>query len=118
MVFVACPGRAAAIKISQPQLTNPVLLSVAVAADSVVGLDPKALIHGFNGTPDIAASEEATIVMDSAPPDVGTPGTPAVVAAPTRSMYQTAQLAMKLVLDVSFATRRVGAVAVVSGCQW
>jgi hypothetical protein len=50
---------------------------------------------------------------------IGTPGSPAVVAAPVQSMYQTAQIAIRMTANVSWAMRRAGMVQfIASGINW
>jgi hypothetical protein len=120
VVFVMSPGRRAAAvtrMLSQPA-TGTVLASLAVPPDQVIAVDPRSLVHSFGPIPDITASDDATIQFDTAPVDIGVPGAPNVVAAPAKSLFQTAQIALRLLLDIAFAVRRSGAVAFANGCTW
>jgi hypothetical protein len=120
VVFVMAPGRAAvaAVRMLAQPASGRILPSLAVPADRVIALDPVALVHSFGPLPDITASGDTTIQFDTAPVDIGVPGAPATVAAPTKSLFQTAQIALRMLLDVAFATRRSGAVAFTDGCTW
>jgi hypothetical protein len=80
-------------------------------AGRVIAIDASALVHGFDETPDILTSNEATVHMDSAPADLGIAGSPNLVAAPTVSLFQTGQTGLRLVLDMAFAKRVGSAVA-------
>jgi hypothetical protein len=55
---------------------------------------------------------------DTAPQHLGTPGTPAVAAAPAVSMFQTDSMALRLILPMNWAVRRAGTVAWVAGVTW
>jgi hypothetical protein len=71
------------------------------------------------GTPEFLVSEEATLhIEDTAPTHISTPGSPAVVAAPVESMYQTNQLALRLILPTTWAMRRTGMVQYIAGVTW
>jgi hypothetical protein len=120
VVFVMAPGRAAAaqVRMLATVASGRILPSLALPTDRVIAIDPVALVHCYGPAPDISASDDATIQFDTAPTDIGVPGTPNVVAAPTVSLFQTAHIALRLLLDIAFATRRSGAVAFTDGCTW
>jgi hypothetical protein len=118
LIYVAAPGRAAAMNITAKWRGVTVLPSLAVPANRVIAVDAASLVHGFGGDADFTAGDEATVVMNDVPADISTPGSPNVVAAPVQSMFQTAQHALRLLVDVAFAPRRTGAVAFVDGVAW
>jgi hypothetical protein len=112
IVFVAGPGRAAAISIRSPTLRVPVLASAAVPATQIIAVDASALVHAFGDSPEITASEEALLHMtDTASGSI-------MAGDPVRSLYQTAGIALRLIVDVGFVARRSGAVATVTGIYW
>jgi hypothetical protein len=117
LIFVCAPGRAAAINLNET-IEATVLPSIAVPAARVIALDASALVHGFSGVPDFLASSEATVVMSDTPTDIGVVGSPTVVAAPTQSLFQTAQVAMRMLVDCAFAKRRPGCVAYLDATDW
>jgi hypothetical protein len=55
---------------------------------------------------------------DTTPLDIGTAGSPATVAAPVKSMWQTDSLALRLILPTNWTIRRAGVVAWVAGVTW
>lgn len=118
VAFVAAPRLAALIRIRRPDLTVPVLASLAIPAGRLVAVDPAALVHGIGRDVEIAAAEEGLIHMETAPGPISEPGSPATVAAPVRSLYQTNTLALRLLMDVAFAKQRSGAVAYIDGNLW
>jgi hypothetical protein len=55
---------------------------------------------------------------DTTPLNIGTAGSPATVAAPTQSMFQTAQIAVRMLANVTWAMRRAGMVQYMTGVNW
>jgi hypothetical protein len=120
VVFVMSPGRAAAAAVRMPaEATATVLPSLAVPADRVIAIDPLALVHGFGSEVELMASEEPLLHMSDTPLNIasGAQGS-GVLATPAQSMFQTAMIATRLIVDVSFAARRSGAIAFMNGCTW
>jgi hypothetical protein len=117
LVYIAAPGRAAAVSV-RADVSVTMLPSLAIAANAVVAVDVAALVHAFDGAPDILPSSDATLHLSDTPTDIGTVGTPNVVAAPVSSMFQVAAYALRLLIDCAFAKRRPGCVQIVSGCTW
>jgi HK97 family phage prohead protease len=77
------------------------------------------------GAPEFQVSDTATLHMESATPApiVGGAGSPAAaaigdVAAPVRSLFQTATLGIRMILDIAWAMRRTGMVVYVNGLTW
>jgi hypothetical protein len=119
VVLVA--GTAAATKLkllAGPLFDHEVIETTALAGTTVVAIAPAGVASGFDGTPRIESSTETTIHFDSAPAQIGTAGTPNVVAAPTRSLYQTDTTALKVRIKCSWATVHPGAVQVVNSVTW
>lgn len=117
LVFVAAPGRAAAVRLAMPQLAYPMLPSIAVPADRVIAVDAGSLAFAL-GDLDMSASKETVLHMDDEPEPIVASGTP---ASPTRSMFQTDCIALRALLDLGFVQRRSNAVAfidIASGNEW
>jgi hypothetical protein len=116
VAFVMGPGRAAALAVKDPELfrSATVLPSLAVAEDTVIAVDPQAVVHGVGSAPTVDAGEEAVLHMDSAPDvEIFNPA-----AVPTRSLFQTNAMGLRLLVDAAYAKRRAGAVAYMSGIEW
>jgi hypothetical protein len=118
LYYVASPGRAAAMVVASYNPNVQVLPSQAVADTRVIAVDAASLVHGFGPDPAIDGSTDTTLVMADVPVDIGTPGSPAVVGAPTKSLFQTAQLASRMILDIAFAKRKANAVAYIDNPTW
>ena len=84
----------------------------------MIALDPTGFVSGFGGVPEISTSEQTVVHMSDDPADIGTAGAPPVVAAPTRSMFQTRCIATRIIADVAFTMRGDGLVQVVEDVTW
>lgn len=110
VAFVTGPGRAAAVSVRN-DINATILPSLAVADDTIIAVDPLAILHAYGPEPDIMASAEAALHMSDVPlPIVST--TP---ADPITSLYQADRVALRMLLDVGFVKRRATAVAYTSG---
>lgn len=118
-VIIMSPARAARFKIKAPLLAAafPVLASTALADTRIVAVDPSALIHGFTGAPDIEASAESVLHMSDVPLEIVADSGP-TTADPVRSMYQTAAIALRCILEIGFGKRRSNAVAYLDDPTW
>jgi hypothetical protein len=119
MVIVTNPREAVKLRLlAGPNFSYPVLGTSAVAAGTVVGIAPAGVASGFDGAPQLEASTESTVHFDSSPAQIGTAGSPATVAAPTRSAWQTDVQLLKCRTKCSWAVVHPGAVAVVNSATW
>jgi hypothetical protein len=98
LVLVASWKQATKLRLlSGPNFDNVIIGTSALADRTVVGVAPGGVGFGYNGTPEVATSREATIHYESATPlAIGTAGTPPTVAAPTRSAWQTDTLVVRV----------------------
>jgi HK97 family phage major capsid protein/HK97 family phage prohead protease len=100
-------------------LGYPVLTSATVTAGLVLLIDAADFFSATGDEPRFDVSDQATLHMeDTSPQQISTVGTPNVVAAPVRSMFQTDSIALRMLLDINWSMRRTGMVAFVSGATW
>lgn len=120
VIFVAAPGQAASLKIwAGPQFDYPVLASAALAAGTIVALEAGSFASAFSAVPNFESSTEALLHFeDTTPLPIGTPGGPPTVAAPTRSLWQTDCIALRMILDCSWGIRASGHVQVINSVTW
>jgi hypothetical protein len=96
-----------------------VISSVNIPAGRLVMLDAADFATAAGDQPEFEASEQAVIhAEDTSPAQIGTAGSPATVAAPVISMFQTASIALRMLLDVTWAMRRAGMVQWIDGADW
>jgi len=115
-VLIANSTQAASIGILAHS-SLPVIAAPYLAADQVVAVDAAAFASAL-GAPDFNVSENPTVHMDTVPLPIGTHGSPAVVAAPTQSLWQTAAIGLRALIDCDWTLRRAGAAAVVTSVTW
>lgn len=122
LAYVANPKQANAIKLVKGAMwTNdvPVWPTIGVAPETVIAIDTMAFVSGFESEPELTSSREALFHEESVTPlAIGSSGAPATVAAPTRSLFQTDCVALKLTLRCAWAWRVPGAVAWMSAVNW
>jgi hypothetical protein len=119
MVIVANARQATKLRLlAGPSFSYPILGTSAVAAGTVIGIAPAGVASGFDGAPRIESSTDTTLHFDSAPAAIGTAGSPNVIAAPTRSMYQTDTMALKVRIKCAWSAVHPGAIAQITGATW
>lgn len=97
----------------------PVLRSASVTAGMVILVDAADFFSATGDDPRFDVSDQAVLHMeDTAPAAIGTTGTPNVVAAPVRSLWQTDTIGIRMLLDINWALRRPGVVAWVNTVTW
>ena len=136
MVFIMNPAQALSIAFTQPPVPGglfpfaaeinagrlngrPVIQSGTVPVGVVICMDAADYVSVSGDAPRFEISDQATLHMeDTAPLQLAATGTPAVVAAPQQSMFQTDSLALRLILPLNWTVRRAGVVAWVAGVTW
>jgi hypothetical protein len=101
-----------------PHFNDRILTSAYIPAGMVVGVIPEGLAVGYAGIAEIETSTAATVVMDdTAPPALGTPGSPPVVGAPSLSSFQSGLILIKVRGRCAWCVQS-GSVAVITGASW
>jgi HK97 family phage prohead protease/HK97 family phage major capsid protein len=94
------------------------IVSTTVPVGNVYMIDAADFVS-VNGGLEFDVSEEATLhIEDTAPLNISAPGAPATVAAPVESMFQTAQIALRMLVNINWAMRRSGMVQWITGVNW
>jgi HK97 family phage prohead protease/HK97 family phage major capsid protein len=95
------------------------IVSATCAAGRVIAVDCADFAVAQGDTPRFAISTDATLhEEDTTPLAIGTAGAPATVAAPTRSLFQTDAVAIRMSLYVSWVMRRAGMVQTIASVSW
>jgi len=101
-------------------LGYPVVTSSTVPATMVILINADDLMSVSGDTPRFDVSDQATLHFEDTTPlqlTTGAQGS-AVAATPTRSMFQTDSLALRMILPMNWAMRRAGSVAWLTGVTW
>jgi hypothetical protein len=97
----------------------PIIDSGTVPLGTVIAIDAADYVSVTGDGPRFEISDQATLHMeDTSPTDISTAGSPAAVAYPAKSMFQTDSLALRLILPINWTIRRAGTVAWVAGVTW
>jgi HK97 family phage prohead protease len=97
----------------------PVIESNTMPLGTVMVLNADDFMSVTGDDPRFDVSDQATLhYEDTAPQQISAVGTPNVVAAPVRNLFQTDSLALRMVLPMNWAMRRTGVIAWVAGVTW
>jgi hypothetical protein len=117
IMFITSPERAVAISLrARRELPFAVLGSHAVAADDLIAIAVHGLASAVDPVPEIDASRMATVHMNDTPAAIVDAG--GTVAAPTRSLWQSDTVGLKLRFGASWALRDPRALAWLSTTRW
>lgn len=97
-----------------------VVVSSTVPAGMVILINADDLLVVQGDTPRFDVSDQATLHFEDTTPlqlTTGAQGS-AVAATPTRSLFQTDSLALRMILPMNWALRRTGSVAWTSAVTW
>jgi HK97 family phage major capsid protein/HK97 family phage prohead protease len=96
-----------------------IVVSTTITAGTVIAVDADWFATVTGDTPRFAVSNEATLhEEDTTPLAIGTPGAPATIAAPVRSLFQTDSMAIRLSIYVTWGMLRTGMVQTVNSVGW
>jgi hypothetical protein len=101
--IASASGRYGSLKAEGTDATIIPLASAAVGND-IIAISPKALVAAISGDPNVETANAATLVMDTAPVAPNT-------TLPTKAMFQTDSIALKVRWPVSWSLRNPAAVA-------
>jgi hypothetical protein len=121
IAFVASPEDAVRIALRSPvgAFPYPVLASAGLPSGTVMAIAVNSLVGAVDSVPRFTVSREAVYHSENTTPlAIATAGTPNVVAAPVRSLFQTDCIAIKLVMDLAWGLRAAGSVAWVENVTW
>jgi hypothetical protein len=111
IAFVAGPAQALAIALRAPAGFDVPVFASSALAGVVLAVALPALVVAVEPAPRFENSWESVVHMDDAPVQIGVAGSPPVVASPSRSIFQSDSLSLKLGLTVAWGLRASGAVA-------
>lgn len=119
VVYIAAVRQANAARLRLSSRTGvTVWASPALAEGTVIAVEPASFVSAFGSIPKISASEQATVHMDDAPSPLSATGTPNVVSAPIRSLFNTDCIGVRAILDCSWGMRATGRVQFIADATW
>jgi HK97 family phage major capsid protein len=114
VVVVAAPRTAATLRFLHPTINIPIWSTRQLPAGVAIALDPLAFASSIGGI-EFDVSENATVHMaDPAAAIVAANGT---VGDPTRSLWQTDAIGLRVIVDVAFA-QRASLLTILENVSW
>jgi hypothetical protein len=102
VVYVASLARAVAMSpmaYSEPPFA--IYGSPALAANDLIAIATKGLASAVDTAPELDTTKVSTVHMeDATPAPIASPGSPPAIAAPARSLWQSASVGIKLRFNV------------------
>jgi hypothetical protein len=92
--------------------------SSVLADKTIIAVASNCLVSALDPAPTFEVSNAATLVMRDDPTALGTVGTPNVVGAPARSLFQSDAIGIKVRMEVSWALRSSSGLAYMSAVNW
>ncbi len=121
MIIVANPRQAAQIRfLAGPGFDASRVFGTAMVPDKrVIGIAPSAVASAYAGIPSVEKKRDPAVVFqDTNPPNIGTPGSPAIVAQPTLSSFQNDMTAIRVRCNASWSVVAAGGVAYIDAVSW
>ncbi|MDQ6434563.1 phage major capsid protein [Mesorhizobium sp. LHD-90] len=117
IVYATSPADLQAIAVVAPAVLSNFVASGSLPAGRIVGIDIDSFYTGESDSPAFDVSEEALVHESTTPsPLVGDAVAPpalADIAAPTRSLWQSATIGVRILSDIDYGMRRSGGVSFV-----
>jgi HK97 family phage prohead protease/HK97 family phage major capsid protein len=98
--------------------TVPFIESTTVPSKTVIMIDAADFVVVGGEAPRLEISDQATLHLEDTTPLDLVAGSPAVVAAPQKSLFQTDSLALRMVMPLNWLQRRAGTIAWVQNVTW
>jgi hypothetical protein len=121
VIFIADPGTVAGIKgYAGPQWDYSVLPSLALGAKTIVAVEGGSFCSAISAAPTFELTNQATLHMeDTSPQQISAIGAPNTVSAPVRGLWQSATLALRATLGISYGMRvATGHVQTITNLAW
>ena len=120
LVYIAAPEQAIAmvLRASRDIPSAVMLSSAALAPGTVIAIAANAIVSAVDGVPRIELSRFAEVHRETVPAEIAAAGSPAVVASPVISIYQSDEVALKLRWSLTWALRSPAAIAWMQNVNW
>lgn len=118
VAIIAAPEQALAmgLRVLRDVPGAVILGSAALTAGTVIAVSTGAIVSAVEGVPQIDSSPHATVVENTVPAEIVTSG--GAVGWPTRSVFQSDTIGLRLRWRITWARRAANAVAYLTGANW
>jgi hypothetical protein len=120
IVLAMSPRQAANVRVRTDIGGDYEVLASSVLPDkTIAAIATNAIFSVGSPTPQFEFGFEGAVHMeDTTPLAIGTPGTPPTVAAPTRSLFQTDCVSLRMRFPINWASRALTGVAWIQNVTW
>jgi hypothetical protein len=113
-LFIAAPAQAVAMKASLgPHWDYPVVASASLVAGEIICLELASFVSAFGADPEFDTVRAALFHFEDT-----SPATDPMTGTPSRSLFQTDQVGLRMILHGSWGMRATGQVAYLPGATW
>jgi HK97 family phage prohead protease len=99
-------------------MTVPIVKSTIVPAGTMVLMDCHDFASVMEVAPRFDVSDQAVLHMEDTTPLAIASGSPGTVASPTRSLWQTDTIGIRMIMPLNWLLRRAGMVQYMTGMTW
>ena len=121
IVLIASPATAVRASLYRTSTDNLTIWSAApgaIAAGTVIAIQTRAFVSAFPGIQILTAVDAVLHMDDASPLAISTTGSPNVVSAPARSLFQTDTIGIRAVVSAAWTMRAPSAVSFVTSVSW
>jgi hypothetical protein len=119
LIIVTNPVQRVSLKTLLPGYDGEIITSPQIPAGRVIAIAPSAVASGYSGLPTIEKSTDGVFHYEDAnPQNIGTAGTPAVVATPAQSAFQADLIAIRVRIWSAYGVIAPGGVAYIDNVTW
>jgi HK97 family phage prohead protease/HK97 family phage major capsid protein len=99
-------------------MTIPIVKSTIVPAGTMILMDCHDYASVMEVAPRFDVSDQAVLHMEDTTPLAIASGSPGTVASPTRSLWQTDTIGIRMIMPLNWLLRRAGMVQYMTGMTW
>ena len=119
IAFIASPKQHARLVLwGGGDFLYPAFASSALADHVVIALATNGIASAVDPAVRFSVDDQTTLHMNDVPSQIGTAGTPNVIAAPTRNLWQTDSLALRVIFECGWVLRHSSAIAFMNDTSW
>ena len=112
-LFIMAPNLAASLKLfAGPKWDYPIVVSASLAAGEIIAIELASFVSAFGAEPQFDTVKGAMFHYDTVP------AADPMTAAPTRELFQTDQIGLRMILQGAWGLRAAGHVQYIAGASW
>jgi len=118
VILIGAPGQAERLRISGVGVAHEIFSSPSLAPKMVLAIATNCFASTSGESKFDAGKDTALHMEDTSPQPLSAVGTPATVAAPMRSLFQTDSVALRMIWPMDYALRSKDGLAYMNNVSW